>query len=162
MAIDEICDWIENLPVSVAVREYGWLFPIIETIHVLALITVVGSIGRVDLRLLGLWSSHRRISKLTAEILPWTIGAFGVAAISGGLLFCSHATKYYHDTPFRLKMLALLLAGINLLVFHRITARTLPEWDATKPPLAAKMAGGISLALWITILTLGRTVGFTL
>jgi hypothetical protein len=156
----ELMTWIENLPISVAIAESIWLFPILETIHVFALAIVVGSIGMIDVRLLGLASRKRAVSELIDSILPWTWIAFSVTLIVGLLLFCSKATTYYENVPFRIKLICLALAGTNMLTFHLITAKGIASWDRGVPPLSAKLAGAFSLTLWIAVVTAGRWIGF--
>ena len=156
---------IQDLPLSAAMRGESagteWLFPIVETVHVLTLTIVFGSIAMVDLRLVGLTGRGSSISRLSAETLPWTWTAFAIAALAGMLMFSSKALIYYGDIPFRLKMVCLLLAGINMAMFHWLGTRHLEAWDRGRPPRAAKLAGGASLLLWTTIVAAGRWVGFT-
>ncbi|MEP6885667.1 MAG: DUF6644 family protein [Gammaproteobacteria bacterium] len=161
MTVIEACDWLQNLTFPTLIRESDWLFPTIESVHVLALVLVVGSISMVDLRLLGLANRSRPVAQVMAQALPWTWSAFVVAAVAGSLLFSSKAVTYYADVPFRIKMFCLVLAGINMAYFHRFTHRRLGPSDLGAPPAAAKIAGGISLLLWIVIVGAGRWIGFT-
>src|SRR6185312_2539837 len=161
MSIPGLMHVIEAQRYSMAIARSPWMFPALETVHVFALTLVVGSVGLIDLRLLGLSFRDRSVRELCASVLPWTWGAFAVAGSCGALLFSSKATLYYTNLPFRLKMLGLLLAALNMLVFHAITARNLHRWDQVVPPLAARLAGGISLTLWIAIVAAGRWIGFT-
>jgi len=162
MSLNQTLTALENTSVGTAVRESIWLFPTIETVHVLAIVLVVGSIMIVDLRLLNLASRRRPVSELLAEVLPWTWGAFVCAAITGSLLFSSSALKYAHNTPFRLKMLLLVVAAINMVVFHLGVFRSVSQWDhGQSPPGRARLAGGISLALWVWVVACGRWIGFT-
>jgi hypothetical protein len=110
MGIQSVLQWVHDTGVATSIREGDTLFPWIECMHVLAITFVVGSIAAVDLRLLGLASRERRFSRLNAEIVPLTWGAFAVAVISGSLLFSAKATQYVANTAFDLKMLLLLLA----------------------------------------------------
>jgi hypothetical protein len=159
---EDFCSWLEGLDYSSVIRTSEWLFPTIETVHVLALTIVAGSIAMLDLRLLGITSRDRPVSQVAADILPWTWTGFSLAALSGFLMFSSAATKYFGDVPFRLKMLLLVIAGLNMAAFHGLTYRRVAEWDAAvKLPLAARLAGGLSLLLWIGIVFCGRWVGFT-
>jgi hypothetical protein len=159
--IESFCQWLESQPFPMAISESGWLFPTIETLHVLALTLVVGSIAMVDLRLLNLAYRGQSVKQISREVLPWTWTAFVVAAICGGLLFSSAATKYYGIATFRAKILLLALAGINMLVFHLFTYRTVDEWGASaQTSLPAKISGGLSLLLWAGIVALGRWTGF--
>lgn len=159
--IDGFLAWIEGLPFSVAIAEGLWLFPAIESLHVLALAIVFGSIAMIDLRLLNVTLKTRDVVELTREVLPWTWGAFAVSVITGSLMFSSAATRYYGLWPFKLKMILLLLAGVNMLIFHLGSYRHVAQWGAGGPtPVAARLSGGASLLLWTTIIVCGRVVGF--
>ena len=158
-----ILKWLETTPLSVFILESEWAFPSIESIHVIAIALVIGTISIVDLRLLGLASTKRGFTELSHEILPWTWLAFSAAAIAGLLLFISHATEYFDNTAFRIKLLLILLAGINMLYFHLFTCRNVSEWDRSSAvPMAARIAGGISLVCWIAVVGFGRWIGFSM
>lgn len=161
MSIDQTLNWLQNLPFPTDIRESDWLFPTIETVHVFALVLVVGSILRVDLRLLGLANRDRPFSQMAREMLPWTWTCFAIAAIAGLLMFSSKAVVYFGNIPFRLKMLCLLLAGLNMVVFHTFSTRQLHAWDSAVPPMQARIAGGLSLCLWTLTVAAGRWIGFT-
>jgi hypothetical protein len=159
--IENFCKWLESQPFAAAISESGWLFPTIETVHVLALTLVVGSIAMVDLRLLNLAYRNQTVKEISREVLPWTWAAFGIAAMFGGLLFSSAATKYYGIATFRAKIALMALAGLNMLFFHLVTCRNVDEWgDRAQTPLPAKISGGVSLVLWAAIVALGRWTGF--
>ena len=161
MQIINACEWLESLDLPTNIRESDWLFPTIETVHVLALVLVVGSILVVDLRLLGLANRDRPVRQLASQYLPLTWTAFVVAAAAGSLLFSSKAVTYYKDWPFRVKMFCLVLAALNMACFHRTSFRRVALWDTGDTPAAAKFAGGVSLLLWVVIVGAGRSVGFT-
>ena len=136
--------------------------PIVEALHVLAAATVFGTIFIVDLRLLGLPNTRRSFTRVSHEMLRLTWLAFIVAVIAGLLMFAANANTYYVNTAFRLKMLALLGAGINMAIFQGITYRAVNTWDQNVPtPLAARIAGGLSILLWVTVICLARWIGFT-
>lgn len=152
---------LEAQPYAQAIAQSRWLFPALETLHVLTLTLVVGSVGIVDLRLMGVAFRERGVRELSGSVLPWTWGAFAVAVTCGALLFSSKASLYFVNPPFRLKMLCLLLAGLNMIVFHAWSARDMARWDYGVPPARARIAGGLSLMLWVTIVASGRWIGFT-
>jgi hypothetical protein len=155
--------YFEDSAVADAIRENDVLFPTIESVHVVAICLVVGSILVLDLRLLGIASLQRPVSRLTAAILPVTWGAFTVAATSGFLLFISNATKYLANGYFVAKMFLICAAGLNMIVFRWIGARGLPYWEKdTPPPLRARLAGALSILLWIAVVACGRWIGFTM
>ena len=153
--------WLESTSPAIAISESSWLFPGIESVHVLAIALVVGSITMVDLRLLDINLRDRPVGELMAEVLPWTWASFAVAVLTGVLLFSSNATHYWGTVPFRAKMLLLTLAGLNMVVFHATTHRSVGIWGGLpRTPRAAKISGGVSLGLWIGVVTFGRWIGF--
>ena len=163
MSIHDVLQTIQDLPFAVAIREGETLFPWIECVHVFALVTVLGTISIVDMRLLGLPSHRKGLRQLTQDVLPITWAAFALAAISGFLLFSSRAIKYASLWEFDAKMVLLVLAGLNMMYFHFVTFRDIHVWDEfTTPPRAAKTAGAISLCLWAGVLICGRLIGFQL
>jgi hypothetical protein len=156
---------IESWPLSAALRGETpgteWLFPITETLHVMALTIVFGSIAMVDLRLLGIASRNSTVSRLSDEVLPWTWSAWGAAAVFGSLMFMAKATTYAGNLQFRLKFVCMGVAALNMLVFKLGAYRHVERWDSGEPPVSAKLAGGLSLALWIGVVFFGRWIGFT-
>ena len=139
----------------------SWLFPFFETLHVFGLATVIGSIALVDLRLLSLVNRNQAVTRLSEEVLPWTWGGFALAIVTGGLIFMGGADHYVRNTAFQLKMLLLLLAGANMLAFHLVAWRNVGRWDCDpNPPLAAKIAGALSLLFWICVVAAGRWIAF--
>jgi hypothetical protein len=159
---DRILDWLGDTSLAGAVRENEMLFPWTESIHVLALTIVVGSIAIVDLRLLGVASRGRPVTKLMRDVLPITWIAFLGALITGFMLFISQASIYMENVFFKAKIVLLMVAGINVLVFHAVTARSAAQWDvAGTIPTGAKAAGAASLTLWTLIVVFGRWIGFS-
>ena len=136
--------------------------PWVNAVHVLCLTLVFGSILVVDLRLLGLLDRARAVTRVSGEMLGLTWAAFAGAVVSGGLFFAANATTYWFNDAFRFKMLAIVLAGVNMLMFQFITWRTVARWDQGAPtPPSAKLAGALSILLWTTVIVLGRVIGFT-
>ncbi len=153
----------ENTSLADAIREDDNLFPFIEAAHVLAISLVVGSISILDLRLLGLASRDRPAGGLTRAILPITWSAFAFAVITGSLLFISHASKYVENSFFLIKMLLIAAAGLNMTVFHLISAKSITQWEGISlPPRSARLAGGLSLLFWVGVIACGRWIGFTM
>lgn len=159
----DFISYFEDSGLADNIRENDVLFPLIESVHVLAICLVVGSILVVDLRLLGLASVNRSVTRVTNGILPFTWSAFAVAAASGILLFISNATKYLGNGYFVAKIFLICAAGLNMAIFHGISGRDLPRWEnETVLPLPARLAGGLSILLWISVVTCGRWIGFTM
>jgi len=157
----QFCAWLEATPFAVAIAESDWMFPTIETVHVLALVLVIGSIAMLDLRLFGVSRRDMGVMQLATETLPWTWASFVVAVITGALMFASSATKYYGNMPFRFKMLLLALAGINMAAFHLTAYRRVHDWNhQMPPPRGVRLSAACSLGLWIGVVFLGRWIGF--
>lgn len=151
---------LQNSSLAIAIASSEHWFPVLESMHVVFLATVVGTIFFVDLRLLGLASAHLHITYLSGKLLPWTWVAFVGAVMTGVLMFITNATKYVTNTPFLIKMLLIVLAGLNMLYFHFVTFRSVQSWDAGRPALAARTAGALSISLWCAIVVFGRWIGF--
>ena len=162
MDINGFLTALQDTPVATAILEGDDLFPWIETIHVLAVVTVVGTISIIDLRLIGVAAHTKSVQRLMRQLLPLTWSAFSIALLAGLLMFSSKAVKYAANVPFRIKMLLLLAAGINMIIFHFVTYRTVDAWDEGRTPTAARVAGFLSLSLWIVVIIFGRWIGFTI
>jgi hypothetical protein len=166
MSIADLLSWIEQSSfaslIGGSTEGSQWVFPIVETLHVIAIGLVFGSIFLVDLRLLGVVARSNAAGRFMQELLPWTWTAFVCAVITGTLMFIAHATTYWDNTPFRWKFLFLALAGCNMLVFQFGAFRRVGEWDhQLPPPPAARAAGLMSICLWLGVILMGRWVGFT-
>jgi hypothetical protein len=161
MQLDAIYEWLQNTSVADTIGQSAYLFPLLESLHVLSITVMMGTIALVDLRLVGLINRERPVSQVLREVLPFTIGAFISSVITGTLLFASHAVQYMSNGPFVAKMALMLVAGVNILIFHGVTQRTMQQWELGKPPLRAVIAGSTSLILWVAIVACGRWIGFT-
>jgi hypothetical protein len=159
--LQSFLQWVQTTSFATVVRENGFLFPTVEGLHVLASTFVVGSVAVVDLRLLGVKAFNSSIQRLMKQVLPLTWIAFGCAVLTGATLFSSDAVEYSRNSAFQLKFLALLLVGLNMLIFHFLTCRGLSHWDeALRAPAAVRFAGATSLLLWMTVVGCGRWIGF--
>src|SRR5437016_2064575 len=120
-----------------------WLFPVVETIHLSAMVLMVGSITIFDLRLLGIAMQRESVSQIAERLLPLTWTSFAVMAVTGVLLFVSDAVnKYCFNPALRIKFLLILLAGLNMSVFHFTIYRNVSKWDnSPSPPVWAKVVG---------------------
>ena len=144
-----------------ALHESIWGYPIIESIHVLTLCLFLGLAVMLDLRLLGVTMLRTPVSEVAGRLLPWTIAGFGIMVMTGALLFYAIPVKTYLNIFFRVKVLFLLLAGVNTAVFHLTIYRRMSEWDLDPvPPRRARLAGGLSLVLWAGIVVAGRMIAY--
>lgn len=160
---DVIGPWLEGTAISQAIKMHGWMFPTIESIHVLMFTIVVGMIAIMDLRLLGIPSNARSVKELARETLGWVWLAFIVAVTTGLLMFVSQAQAYLANTFFLVKMGLIVVAGMNMMYFELISVRTVDAWHIGVPTSkAAKFAAISSLTLWVGVVVCGRLIGFTL
>ncbi|MBO9708888.1 MAG: DUF2214 domain-containing protein [Caulobacter sp.] len=162
MTIQATLSWLEATPLSLAIAESAWLFPTLEAIHVIGLTLVVGLIAVVDLRLLGVASLTWRAGDLNRTILPLTWSAFGLAALSGGLMFTGKPSSYLANPFFVGKLALLALAGLNMTLFHHFLSPRVEAVDGAVASSAVKTSAAASLVLWISIVALGRWIGFTI
>jgi hypothetical protein len=163
MVLQGLWQALEGSALGQYIAASSWAFPTFETLHVIAIVTVVGSIAVMDLRLLGLASKETPVTAMSNDTLPWTWGAFCVAAVTGLLLFISKATTYIANPFFLSKMVLIFLAGVNMAVFHLLTWRSVGQWNSSPvTPRGAKLAGGLSLGFWVVVVFVARAIGFTL
>ncbi len=163
MPLLDLMKAIQASPIGTTIRESLWMFPVIECVHVLGLTFVFGTIALVDLRLLGVSARNHAVTTLSKELLPFTWAGFAVAVVSGGLLFISNAPTYFENTAFRIKVLLIIAAGVNMLIFEFLTIKSVKDWDLSHPaPTGARVAGALSLFFWFLVIVFGRRIGFTL
>src|SRR6202162_1533786 len=156
-----ICQWLEQTTMGTHIRESLWMFPVIETVHIFGIILLVGATSILDLRLMGLTFRDESVSKLAGRFIPWALAGFIIQVLTGLLLFSSEATKMYGNMGFEIKMLLILVAGINAFVFHSIAYQSVGKWDNDPvAPFSARVAGLLSVLLWCGILAAGRWIAY--
>jgi hypothetical protein len=157
-----LCHWIENSLMGRSIHDSGWMFPVIETVHLFGVVVLVGAASVLDLRLMGISFKDYTVSMVAERFLPWIWGGFAVQVVTGILLFSSEATKMYSSDVFRVKMLLLAAAGINALVFQMIAYRSVGTWERDPvAPLSARFAGTFSILLWFGIVGAGRWIAYS-
>jgi uncharacterized protein DUF6644 len=157
--MDAIQDWMTSTWISQAVLGYAWSWPTLETLHFLALCLLIGSLLIMDLRLIG----FQRAIPLTAvhSLMPVAIGSFAINLITGlGFLFGDPHT-YTANWAFWAKMLLVLLAGLNFLVYYtRVEPQLLRLGPNDATPALAKAVGVASLVFWFGVLSFGRLLPY--
>jgi len=161
MSVHSILESVQGSALAEWMRDTNPAMQVVESTHVLAAVLVLGTVLIADLRLLGITDSQRAFTRIGRETLPLTWAAFAVAVVTGSLMFTTSAQTYFGNTAFQLKALALLAAGLNMVLFQVVTARGIATWDSGRPPRAARIAGIVSLLLWAAVVLLGRWIGFT-
>jgi hypothetical protein len=161
----DLSSWLKSLEdtgMASYIRHSLYVFPFLESVHVMALAVLFGTVSIVDLRLLGLASTRRPFQRVADELLRWTWAGFAVAALTGAAMFTTNARVYASNTAFRIKLVLLALAGLNMLIFHMTAGRTAARWENRRSaPAIGKTAAALSIVLWIAIIFAGRVIGFT-
>ena len=160
-SIKDILSWLQSTEVAMYISQTGWSFSALEMIHVTATTLIVGMIAVIDLRLIGLGPKGSAVTDLYREVVPLTWAAFAVAITTGVLLFSSQALDYYANTGVRLKFSLLALIAVNMLVFRWVVYPGVSKWDrGAAIPLAARLAGGISLISWMMVVAAARWIAY--
>ncbi len=165
MPLARFLEWLSNTQFSIFMRESTWAEPIVESIHVLTLTLFLGFAVMLDMRLLGVVMKRRRMSEVLAQFNPWLFGGFTTMIVTGALLFSADPVTFYYTHPpfFKIKMIMLVLAGLNVLIFNATIGRKVAEWDLNpSTPGAAKAAAVVSIALWVLIIAAGRAIAYVL
>jgi len=185
MELDGLLNWLFETAIAASIRENDWLFPMLESLHVLGVTVFLGSIIWVDLRILRFANNERRLQKFVNELLPITWLMFLVAVVTGFALFSSNAVNYAHNIFFQLKILFLIFAGLNMIIFHVWYHNKVLSDDLSYPsPLLGaeisnnsqfrdlifklafwahgRWSAALSVVFWIFIIALGRWIGFSI
>ena len=157
--LDAFSHWLQSTALSKSILETQWTWPICETLHFVGLALLIGAVGLADLRMLGM-AKGLRFEGLH-RLIRWGIAGFTICAITGTLFFIGAPFQYVHNVVFQLKLLFILLAGINALIFEM---KVLPQMGDLAPgqdaPMAAKVVAASSLFLWVGVMFLGRMLPF--
>ena len=152
--------WLETSGLAVAMRQWQWLYPAVEIVHIFGFVVLVGAALMFDARLLGR-SRDVPVSTLERHLLPWARWSLLLIAPTGAMMFAAHATEMAENPAFRLKLLLIAAALANAAVFHRWPFRTVSDWDTeVAGPRAARAAGVLSLALWTSVIACGRLIAY--
>jgi uncharacterized membrane protein YhdT len=150
--------WCEHSRIGQTIQSSVWLFPAIESIHLVGLGTIAGAVLMVDMRLLGIGLKSRPVEEVAEDARPWLLGSLALMFASGILLFFSEATKCYYSFPFWIKMSSLLLA---IVFTFAVKDRAIQHGAILRRPLLGKIMGLISLGLWFGVAWGGRWIGFS-
>ena len=153
----ELFQWAERTPLGDFIRSSLWLFPVIEAVHLLGLCLLGGAILIVDLRLLGTGLRSTSAAQLSVYARPWLRAAILVLVSTGVLLFFSEAVKLYYSTSFWVKITTLPLA----LAFTMGIRDRLIQGAPDTGTLMTRLAGLISITLWVVVAAAGRWIGFS-
>jgi len=150
--VDGALATLEASALAEAIRRSVWAYPALETIHIASFGILIGSMLVFELRLFGLERAIQPV-QLARLALGTSVLAFAGAAVSGSLLFVSAATEFAAHPAFRVKLVLILIAGINAIVFHA-------RGGVRKQDATARAQAAASLMLWLSVLTAGRLIAY--
>ena len=152
--------WLEGSGLAVAMRQWVWLYPIVEIVHIAGFVILVGAAAMFDLRLLGL-SRGLPVAELARHLLPWARASILLVVPTGLMMFTAHATEMADNSAFRLKLALIAAAALNASIFHKGVYRSVRAWDRNvRAPAAARISAAFSLALWAGVLSCGRLLAY--
>jgi hypothetical protein len=153
---------LESTGFATSIRDSLYTFPLLEGFHVVGLAMVFGCVAIIDFRLLGWASTDRSFKRVFSDIGKGIWLAYALTIVTGLLMFTTNAVNYYGNNVFRAKIAMLLIAGINMVFFELTAGRAVRKADASTPiPKLARTTAALSLVFWISVIFLGRWVGFT-
>ena len=161
MSLLPFCQWLAATPGSIALHESLFMYPLVESVHVLTLCLFVGMSTMLDLRLLGMTLRRVPLTDITNRLFPWMFVGFAVMVVSGVLLFYAIPVRSYQSIWFRMKVVLLICAGLNAWIFHSTVYRSVKSWDVSEDvPPRARLAGILSLVFWAGIIVFGRMIAY--
>ena len=152
-------EWLQNTWVARLVAESLWGYPNNETMHTVGMALLIGALGLIDLRVLGFKSELPILE--TRRLLPLAWLGFTLNAISGTLLFTSDAVTFYSSYTFRIKIVLIVLGGINAALLGRRIFQESPAGVPVTPTTGAKWIAGTSLVFWFGAVIAGRLIAYT-
>jgi hypothetical protein len=162
MPLLSVLNWLQHTWWAVGIKESNFVFPVIEGSHILSLSFSVGMVMVLDMRLLRLSFRSQTVSMMMGQLMPWTVTGFAVMFITGMLLFSAQAVKVYGNTFFRIKMILMVLAGVNALYYQLRYYPKMAEWEGGSTPLGVRIVAVLSLLFWIGVIACGRTMAYEL
>jgi hypothetical protein len=152
---------IEKSGIAQLMRESLWTYPIVEIVHIVGFVILVGGVSAFDLRLLGL-SRSVKVTSFAHHLLPWSVAGLLLIIPAGVLMFSAHATEFAANPTFLTKLTLIGLAGVNAAAFHLGPYRSVGTWDIeVAAPPAAKVSAAASLVLWVAVISCGRLLAYT-
>jgi hypothetical protein len=159
--VQQFCNLLYYSGFGTYIRESDYAFPLIESVHVLGITLLVGTIALLDLRMLGVVLRSVSVTRIARTVFPLTWSGFVVMFTSGFLLFWAEAAKNYSNPAFRIKIILLALVGLNPLIFHTTIYRRVHEWEVLAvSPWRARAAAIASLTLWGGVIVAGRAIAY--
>jgi hypothetical protein len=157
----EFAQWLASTPNSIALHESQYMYAIVESTHVVTLWLFLGTLVMLDLRMLGFALKRVPVGEVAAKLLPWTFAGFVVMVITGILLFYAIPVRSYHSIFFRVKVVLLILGGLNAWHYHVTAHKTVEQWGAdARPPRSVRLAAAASISVWAGVVVTGRMIAY--
>jgi hypothetical protein len=161
MSLLGFCQWLSETPGSVALHESLYIYPLVESVHVLTLCVFLGMAATLDLRLIGLTLRRVPVGEVADRLFPFMLVGFVIMTISGVALFYAIPVRSYQSVWFRIKVIMLILAGLNAWRYHVTIHKSVAIWgQGAVTPKRARVAGMSSLTLWALVVILGRLMAY--
>lgn len=158
---DSWLDWLDDSRLGLAMRGELWLYPIVEVVHIIGFVVLVGSVFMFDLRVLGL-SKDIAVTALARHLLRWSLAALILIVPAGLMMFTAHPHDFATNNIFILKLSLIATAGLNAALFHVGVYRSVARWNtAIAAPAMAKVQAVLSMGLWVTVVLCGRLLAYT-
>jgi hypothetical protein len=161
MPLRSLFEYMDALPSSIALREsqYAWAWVLL--VHTMSMCLFAGTVAMMDLRLLGIGSMGTPFSQVQRRLFPWQMAGMAVSVVTGAALVYAKPLTYYANIYFWIKMIMMVVAGVNAQVFHYLTYRSIGDWDAgVVPPAGARLAGALGMVLWFSVIFAGRLIPY--
>ncbi len=160
--MDNVFSWLEDTWLAEVIRSTAYLYPVLESVHIIGIALLIGPAAAFDLRLLGVGRRTLRVTSAASYLLRLSHLGFVIAAATGMAMFLPGANLIADRGSAPWKLGLILLAGLNILIFRRRTYRSVADWDADQPtPVAARCAAVISLTSWAGVTIAGRLLAYT-
>lgn len=158
MTIPAFCDWLSNTSLSMAIQNHNWVIPSVQSVHILAIATVMASVVMLDVRLLGLNGRGQTVPEVAHRFLPWVWCAVCVLAVSGAILIIGEPARELESQVFWTKMTLLACVLILTGAFQLGAFRRESFWERRR--VLASVTAVASLGLWVAILAAGRWIAY--
>ena len=160
--MNDVFSWLEDSGLAETIRGTAYLYPVLGSLHILGIALLIGPAAAFDLRLLGIGQQKLRVTTMAGCLLPLARLGFMIAAVTGVLMFLPGASVITERGSAPWKLGFLLFAGLNVLIFHRRTYRSVSDWDLSKPaPAPARTAAVVSLTSWAGVTVAGSLLAYT-
>ena len=154
-------DWLSQTPLSLAIQTREWIIPTIQSVHIVAIAVVMGSVFMIELRIWGWAGRDQTVSETTARFGPWLIGALGVLLVTGAVMVIGEPERELLALSFWLKMSLVAVGTIVAIAFQRAVERRDRAWEpAIVDRRLIKAAAFVVLLIWLGVIVLGRLIAY--